>query len=88
MTFPKQIQEKIDAGMQCGSGVRESWLPLVIKLNEDVTELDPTYVIDQIKEKFGGLRYYISFSTDVSDYNKDRINQLIGIAEEKSYNIK
>lgn len=35
------------------------WLPILLKLNDDLTAIDPDYRIVQVKEKFGGLRYYI-----------------------------
>ena len=36
------------------------WLPLIKELDSKLSELDPNYTIDQIKEKFGGLRYYFA----------------------------
>lgn len=38
----------------------EDWYPLVLKCHEELLEIDPNYTIFQIKEKFGGLRYYFS----------------------------
>jgi RNA polymerase-binding transcription factor DksA len=34
------------------------WYPLLVELDEQVRALLPNYVIHQVKEKFGGLRYY------------------------------
>jgi hypothetical protein len=36
----------------------KGWLPLIKELNEKLAAIDPDYEIGQIKEKFGGLRYY------------------------------
>ena len=35
------------------------WMPLIKELNEKIETLFPDYDIEQIKEKFGALRYYI-----------------------------
>jgi hypothetical protein len=39
----------------------DRWFPIIKKLDEDLAELVPEYSLDQLKEKFGGLRYYVSF---------------------------
>lgn len=41
--------------IDCGDG----WLPLVEDLNNRLLEIAPDYEVIQVKEKFGGLRYYI-----------------------------
>ena len=38
--------------------VDEGWYQLVIDCDRELTQIDPHYQIAQIKEKFGGLRYY------------------------------
>ena len=38
----------------------EGWFPLIERLHNDILKIDPDYKIYQIKEKFGGLRYYYS----------------------------
>ena len=79
--FPKQIQDRVEAGMGCGSSIGIGWLPMVVELDESLAKIDPDYKIDQIKEKFGGLRFYIS-----SDANRMReMYDLIDIAEGKSF---
>jgi len=79
--FPKQIQDRIDAGMKCGSGISKGWMPLVDELDNALAELHPDYVIDQIKEKFGSLRYY------VSGVDSSEAHLLINEAECKSQEI-
>jgi hypothetical protein len=44
----------------CGADVGPGWHPLVTKLHDDLIALVGEYTLDQIKEKFGGLRYYVS----------------------------
>lgn len=56
----------------------DGWIPHINKITDrlvkDITEYNSkkekniSFVINQIKEKFGGLRYYVTFTnTDVSD---------------------
>ena len=40
------------------------WLQLVKELIEDLIELGWDKQVAQVKEKFGGLRFYIGFGTD------------------------
>lgn len=44
----------------CWSGIGKGWFPIVDALHKYLLSLDPGYQIDQIKEKFGTLRYYYS----------------------------
>ena len=48
------------------TGLPESWKILARAIDRYIKEYDPDYVIQQVKEKFGGMRYYFDFS-DVSD---------------------
>lgn len=50
---------------QMGAWVGEGWVPLVDELHSKVLEIDPDVRVDQVKEKFGTLRYY--FSSDLYD---------------------
>ncbi|MGP8241981.1 MAG: hypothetical protein ACLQQB_09505 [Solirubrobacteraceae bacterium] len=43
------------------------WYPILVELDEQLRTLLPTYVIHQMKEKFGGLRYYWESGEDVHD---------------------
>jgi hypothetical protein len=49
--------------IRCGRG----WYPLVVELDEQLRQLLPDYVIHQVKEKFGCLRFYWGSSEDVHD---------------------
>jgi len=67
-------------GFSCGDG----WFELIDKLCGDIQkeidddEQNEQITVVQIKEKFGGLRYY-------SDYGTKKIFDLIRKAEEQSY---
>jgi ribosomal protein L37AE/L43A len=54
------------------------WLQIIDDLSRKITELDPDVQASQVKEKFGGLRFYI-------DGGSDEVHKLIEEAEEESY---
>jgi hypothetical protein len=60
--------------------VGNGWRTLVEKLVEDIIALDPEVEVSQVKEKFGGLRFYIFGGTE-------EVYDLIDKAEDESYNI-
>ena len=64
------------------TGVGPGWHELIWKLCEDLEALDlpETFAVVQIKEKFGGLRFYENQVTSES-------KKLIGDAEDKSMEI-
>ena len=57
----KWILGQFDADRERSGPVGKGWIPIIDQLDKDITELDPDYSIDQVKEKMGGLRYYASF---------------------------
>ena len=65
--------------------VGPGWLPLIEVLDKQLRRLDPYYDIVQIKEKFGGLRYYIVTSEGYT--NADRMHAIIDAIESLSFRI-
>jgi len=65
-------------GMSCGDG----WFKLIDELSGKLEQY--RVVAAQVKEKFGGLRFYLE-SCDSEIY--DIVNELINNAEHKSYEI-
>lgn len=69
----------------------DPWYPIIKRTHDELNCIVPGYNISQIKEKFGGLRYYISFPEEwgVGAYGwiksfeeaKSAANALIGRAE-------
>ena len=55
-----RIPEGWVRGVFCGSG----WDAILLDLDEKLAALVPNYEVNQVKEKFGGLRYYVSFPED------------------------
>ncbi len=84
--FSKDIKQRLH-DHDCGSAVGKGWLPLVEELNRKITAIDPDYKIYQIKEKFGGLRYYIQLSDQLSEQQYDSAYELIRTTEDQSFTI-
>ncbi len=40
--------------------IPDNWMPILVKLDEELSKLYPNYSILQVKSKFGSLRYYVS----------------------------
>lgn len=66
--------------------IGEGWYPLVIQLDAKLAEIDPDYTLAQVKEKFGGLRYYVD-TVNASDDDLERFRELVREAEAASYTI-
>jgi hypothetical protein len=63
-------------GFECGDG----WFQLIYDLSEKLTKLNQGIEAAQVKEKFGGLRFYINSGND-------NAYDLINEAEMKSYSV-
>ncbi len=65
-------------GLECDSG----WYSLIYELCESITKInkEKTTIAVQVKEKFGGLRFYV-------DGGNEEIYDLIRKAEDKSFHI-
>jgi hypothetical protein len=64
--------------LECDSG----WNDIIADIHSKIVILHPKYEIFQIKEKFGGLRFYIE---GVPDELFDEIYDIIGDGEKLSY---
>lgn len=66
--------------MWCGIEADNGWYDLIRNLCEKIMALDPPeeFKADQVKEKFGGLRFYYSNGSK-------EIGKLVGEAETESY---
>lgn len=79
--YPEEIRDRVANGMGCGSGIGKGWYDIIRELDAKIAELYPDYVVDQVKEKFGGLRYYIGAVP--ADINQ-QVYDLIAEAEDKA----
>ena len=50
--------------MTSASNVGEGWHPILRTLEDQLNAIDPDFILQQVKEKFGGLRYYAHSHTD------------------------
>jgi len=74
----KPITESlIPFGCECGDG----WFGIIYNLSKKISELDPDAEATQVKEKYGGLRFYFTSQND----NYEKIFELIQDAEDESY---
>jgi hypothetical protein len=63
------------------------WYPLLVELDEKLRTLLPNYELNQVKEKFGGLRYYWEPGEEIHDDQARRVelaNKLIHTAEARA----
>lgn len=62
----------------------EGWDNIVEKLTDMVIAIEPKIKIVQVKEKFGGLRYYIEHDEESTEEQWKKVRYLIECAEEAS----
>lgn len=78
--LPKEIQEHVWTNDPCWSYVPAGWRDLVVKLHNSLVQVAPDYRLCQVKEKFGGLRFY----TNVRGSPENLVSRIIGYYEELS----
>ena len=64
-------------GMECNEG----WKDIIERTHEKLSYIDPNYTILQIKEKFGGLRYYFSTLLEYDGIEKNIMDDIVTAAE-------
>lgn len=67
--------------------IGEGWYPLVAQLDRDLAAIDPSYVLHQVKQKFGSLRYYYGSSLEYTSPNVVKMRSLVAEAEDASTRI-
>jgi hypothetical protein len=69
-------------GLECGDG----WKDIIHRTHDKLKYIDPEYKISQIKEKFGGLRYYYNMSFDsYDDVRRQIMDDIVAAAELESF---
>lgn len=61
--------------------VGPGWYRLIVDLDRELAAIDPGFQLIQIKEKFGGLRYFVEFEPDRP---RPGFDELIRAAERRS----
>lgn len=69
-------------GFNSSINVGWGWADLIEECHEAVVRFDPHYKVYQVKEKYGGLRYYAKPSVDALIY---KVNAIITPFEHRSY---
>ena len=70
--------------MTSANNVGEGWHPIIRTLEEILNVLDPDYELQQVKEKFGGLRYYAQLSSPALVGLFEQFHAAIDDAEQES----
>lgn len=64
----QNIPESVPVDPRYNNGIGKGWYPIVEELHKQMLAVDPGYTIQQIKEKFGGLRYYWEPTPDADGF--------------------
>lgn len=64
-------------------GYYPEWIPIIDQLDRDIAALMPDYTLTQVKDKFGGLRYYCELPGTPEQV--DQAYALIRVAEAACY---
>ena len=78
----EKLKEKIVPEYWKSIDVDEGWYHLVLDCDKELTGVDPNYQIYQVKEKFGGLRYYTKPSNLDDKHTLMRIGDIISKYED------
>jgi hypothetical protein len=58
----RRVRDAWDRMVGCDRG----WYPLIVQLDRDLAQLDPGYILLQVKEKYGALRLYFESAPEVT----------------------
>jgi hypothetical protein len=78
----EELKKKIVPEYWKSIDVDEGWYQLVIDCDKELTGVDPNYQIYQVKEKFGGLRFYTKPSNLDDKHTLMRIGDIISKYED------
>jgi len=78
------ILDRIPTGWGRWIDVDAGWYPLIVATDARLAAVDPGYVVHQIKEKFGTLRYYCVPSEERVSELSDAFEAIIDDAERRS----
>ena len=81
----EELKKKIVPEYWKSIDVGEGWYQLVLDCDKELTGVDPNYQIYQVKEKFGGLRYYTKPSNLDDKHTLMRIGDILSKYEDIAY---
>jgi hypothetical protein len=73
----KNLTKKFAPGYYQSIDVDEGWYQIVLDCDKELSAIDPDYIILQVKQKFGGLRYYCQSSQPDNPELFAQINSII-----------
>lgn len=56
------ILARFEEGWIASIDTPDAWLPHIVACHKELLAIDPDYTLLQVKEKWGGLRYYFNAS--------------------------
>jgi len=77
----EEILRRIPDGWGRWLSMSKGWYRIIVELDRRLAELDEDYVVHQVKEKFGGLRYYVEPSESASPGTRTAMREAVKAAE-------
>jgi hypothetical protein len=86
--YAQYYLDKTQTCMCWGFDVDDGWFKLIDDVSKKITKLDNDgkITVSQVKEKFGGLRFYYDGQAK-NDIIADKIRKIVNDAENKSFHI-
>jgi len=81
------LKEKFVLGYHKSIDVDEGWYQIILDCHKRLMEIDINYKIYQIKQKFAGLRYYITPSIVATPEQRDRMYAIVNEYERLSFKV-
>ncbi|WP_336648326.1 hypothetical protein [Microbacterium sp. MMO-10] len=82
-TLLEAILARFDEGWAEAIDVGPGWYSLLVRLDQQLSEIDPNYRVQQVKSKFGALSFYARSSSEPDEFN-EVFHQTIRSAEWES----
>lgn len=85
MTWQEELNDKrLASGGWYGCVVGDGWKDLVLETDAMLLRMDSEYKIQQVKEKFGTLRYYYDSDLEYDTVERRIMDAIIDAAEARS----
>ena len=75
--LPKQISDRQPDRWKGNSFIPPGWQNLVCMLDDELAEIDPDYILHQVKSKYGTLCYYTDAESFSPGDNLDKAHAVI-----------
>ena len=85
MSWQQDLNDiRLDKGGWYGCIVNDGWKDIVLLTDAMLVHIDPEYKIQQVKEKFGTLRYYYSTQKMYGSIERKIMDAIVDAAEYRS----